>query len=125
MLYNSDIWLDCSICTYGGMGLVCRKVSESEVSSRGQSFFPAALPKELRSLLASFFGVLTSMPSSSMAQLHSSTFSSNWGTASLLCEWDTQEKWIELIIKGFPPMLSPFSNSIIFHTSIFRHGKVT
>lgn len=72
--------------TYGGMGLYCRKVSGSGVFSRGQSFFPAVFPKELRSFLASFFGVFTIVSSSSRAQLHNSTFSSNWGTASLLPE---------------------------------------
>lgn len=70
--------------TYAGMGWCCRKVSGSGVSSRGQSFLPALLPNELRSFLASFFGVLTSVRSSSTAQLHSATLSSNSGTASLL-----------------------------------------
>lgn len=71
------------------MGLYCRKVSGSGESSRGQSFFPAAFPNELRSLLANFFGVLAIVSSSSRAQLHSSTFSSKWGSASLL-QWDTE-----------------------------------
>lgn len=66
------------------MGLCCRKVSGSGESSRGQSFFPALFPNELRSFLASFFGVFASVSSSSTEQLHSSTLSSNSGAASLL-----------------------------------------
>lgn len=79
------------------MGLYCRKVSGSGESSRGQSFFPALLPNELRSFLASFFGVLASVSSSSSAQLHSSTLSSNSGNASLLRHSSTiqDSAWIK------------------------------
>lgn len=74
------------------MGWHCRKVSGSEVSSRGHSFFPPDFPNEFRSFLASFFGVFAIVSSSSNTQLHSSTLSSNEGTASWL--------WVEITFKN-------------------------
>lgn len=78
--------------TYEGMGWHCRKVSGSKVSSRGHSFFPPDFPNEFRSFLASFFGVFAIVSSSSNTQLHSSTLSSNEGTASWL--------WVEITFKN-------------------------
>lgn len=73
-----------SILAYTGIGLDWRKVSGSPPSRRGQSFLPEVLPKEERSFLASFFGVLTKVVSSSSPQLYSSNVSSKSGLASEL-----------------------------------------
>ncbi len=73
-----------SILAYSGIGLDWRKVSGSPPSRRGQCFLPEDLPKEERSFLASFLGVLTKVVSSSSPQLYSSNVSSKSGLASEL-----------------------------------------
>lgn len=73
-----------SMLAYNGIGLDWRKVSGSPPSRRGQSFLLEDLPKDKRSFLASFFGVLTKVGSSSSPQLYSSNVSSKSGIASEL-----------------------------------------
>lgn len=76
-----------SMLAYNGIGLDWRKVSGSPPSRRGQSFLLEDLPKDKRSFLASFFGVLTKVGSSSSPQLYSSNVSSKSGFASELLKW--------------------------------------